>query len=85
MRIRLTPLNIVTAILIASVGYLLINRDDSGWRILGSIPLIVLAVLSFISDMLFRRFFPSLKRIWIIELGFIIFVGALIMLIQFLK
>ena len=79
---RLTPLNIVSALLLTSVAYLQINADSSGWRLLGSVPLLVLAILSFISDLLFRRFLVNLKRIWIIEGVFIIFVLLLIIIIQ---
>lgn len=80
--IRLTPLNIVSAILLVCVGYLLINADQSGWRLLGSIPLMAFALVSFISDLLFRKFLIDLKRIWIIEILFIIFVAVLIIVIQ---
>ena len=80
MKLRLTPLNIVSAILLVTVGYLIINADPTGWRLLGSIPLLILALLSFISDLIFRRFLSDIKRIWIIELLFIIFVAILIIL-----
>lgn len=79
---RLTPLNIVSAILITSVAYLQINADASGWRLLGSVPLLILTAICFVSDLLFRRFLVKLKRIWIIESVFIIFVLLLIIIIQ---
>jgi hypothetical protein len=80
MKFRLTPLNIVSAIMLVTVGYLLLNADPNGWRLLGSVPILVLALISFIADLIFRRFLLDIKRIWIIELLFIIFVAILIIL-----
>lgn len=82
MKIRLTPLNVISSILLVAVGWLFIFADETGWRKLGAIPLIVLWILSFISDIIFRRYLKDLKRIWIVELVFIIFVTILILIIQ---
>lgn len=82
MKLRLTPLNILSSILVVSIAYLLLFPDENGWRKLGSIPLIGLFLMSFISDMVFRALVKDLKRIWIIELVFIIFVAVLILIIQ---
>jgi len=82
LKLRLTPLNILTSALIVSIIYLLIYRDAEGWRVLGTIPLILLTVLSFVTDLIFRRFVNDIKRIWIIELVFIIFATILMLLIQ---
>ena len=85
MKLRLTPLNLLTSALIVSIIYLLIYKDAEGWRVLGTIPLIFLALLSFIADLIFRRFVKEIKRIWIIEVVFIIFATILMLLIQGLK
>ena len=85
MKLRLTPLNILTSALIVSIIYLLIYRDDEGWRVLGTVPLMFLALLSFLTDLIFRKFIKDIKRIWIIELVFIIFATILMLLIQGLK
>lgn len=82
MKLRLTPLNILTSLLIVSIAYLLLFPDDNGFRKLGSIPLIILLILSFITDQVFRRYIPDLKRIWLIELLFLIFVAVLMILIK---
>ncbi|HCN82042.1 MAG TPA: hypothetical protein DIT07_00245 [Sphingobacteriaceae bacterium] len=82
MKIRLTPLNVISSILLVAVAWLYIFADDTGWRRLGAIPLIVLWILSFIADIVFRRYLKDLKRIWIVELVFIIFVAILILIIQ---
>ncbi len=82
MTLRFTPLNIISSVLLVSIAYLLIYPDENGWRQLGSIPLVILFVLSFISDLIFRRLIQDLKRIWLFELLFIIFVAILIALIR---
>jgi lysylphosphatidylglycerol synthetase-like protein (DUF2156 family) len=80
--VRLTPLNILTSITLVSIAYLLLNRDGEGWRVLGTVSLFVLAALSFITDLIFRKFIKDLKRIWIIEVVFIIFAAVVMMIIQ---
>lgn len=82
MKLRLTPLNMLTSALLVSVVYLLVFRDSEGWRVLGSISLVALAAISFLTDLIFRRFVKDLKRIWIIELLFIIFAAVLMVLLQ---
>ena len=82
MNLRLTPLNIISSVLLVSIAYLLIFPDENGWRQLGTIPLLVMFVISFISDLIFRRLLQDIKRIWLIEILFIIFVVILIILIQ---
>jgi len=82
LKLRLTPLNILTSILLVSVFYLFIGKDDNGWRVLGSISLILLAFLSFFTDLIFRRFVKDLKRIWIIEIVIIIFAAISMALLQ---
>jgi quinol-cytochrome oxidoreductase complex cytochrome b subunit len=82
MNVRLTPLNIVSSVLIVSIAYLLFFPDENGWRYMGVIPLVVMLVVSFISDILFRRLLVNLKRIWLFELLFLIFVVILILLIK---
>ncbi len=82
MKLRLTPLNILTSLLLVGIAYLLLFPDENGFRELGSIPLIILLILSFITDQVFRRYIPELKRIWLIELLFLIFVAVLTILIK---
>lgn len=79
---RLTPLNIISAALLVISACLLINDDLGSWRLLGTIPILVLFVLSFISDLVFRNLLSDIKRIWLFELVFIIFVAVLIVLIR---
>lgn len=81
-RIRLTPLNLLAALLITGLAYLWIFADKEGWRLLGSIPLMILLILCLLSDIFFRFYLKDLKRIWIVEGLFIIFVLLMIYLIQ---
>lgn len=82
MNLRLTPLNIVSAILITGIAWLLIFTDENGWRQLGTIPLLIMFLLSSVTDLIFRRLIVDLKRIWLFELLFIIFVAMLIILFK---
>lgn len=82
MKLRLTPLNILSSVLLVSLAYLLLFPDNNGWRYLGSVPLVVLLLISLISDLLFRRLIVDLKRIWLFELLFLIFVVVLMVLIR---
>lgn len=82
MKLRLTPLNIVSSLLLVSIAYLLFFPDENEFRELGIIQLIILLILCFITDQVFRRFVPQLKRIWLIQLLFLIFVIVLMILIK---
>lgn len=82
MNLRLTPLNIISSILLVSIAYLFIYPDQNGLRQLGIGPLIIFFILSTISDLIFRRLVQNLKRIWLFELLFLIFVIILIVLIR---
>jgi drug/metabolite transporter (DMT)-like permease len=82
MKLRLTPLNLVSSFVLVSIGYQLFFPDENKFRELGSIRLIILLILSFIADQVFRRYIPQLKRIWLIEVLFLIFVAVLMTLIK---
>jgi len=82
MKMRLTPLNITSSVLLVSLAYLLVFPAETGWPYLGAIALAMLLVISSISDLLFRRLIGDIKRIWLIELLFLIFVVILILLIK---
>ena len=82
MNLRLTPLNLVSAILLTGVAWLLIFSDENGWRQLGTIPLLIMFFLSSFTDLVFRHLIVDLKRIWLFELLFIIFVAMLIILFK---
>lgn len=82
MNLRLTPLNIVSALLVTGIAWLLIYADENGWRELGTVPLFIMFLLSSITDLVFRRLVVDLKRIWLFELLFLIFVAIFIVLFK---
>jgi hypothetical protein len=82
MNLRLTPLNIVVALLIVSAIYLPTIPVLKGMPELGRIPLFIMIILCLITDQVFRRYIPKLKCIWLIEFLFLIFVAILIALIN---
>lgn len=82
MKLRLTPLNIVSSIFLINIAEILLSTDKLGFSGLNITSLIVLFVLSFISDQVFRRLIPEQKRIWLFELVFLIFVLVLMTLIR---
>lgn len=82
MNLRLTPLNIFSALLITGIAWLLIYADENGLLELGTVPLFIMFLLSSITDLVFRRLVVDLKRIWLFELLFLIFVAILIVLFK---
>lgn len=82
MNVRLTPLNIVSALLLTGIAWLLIYSDENGWRELGTIPLFIMFLISSVTDLIFRRLAVDLKRIWLFELLFLIFVAIFIVLFK---
>lgn len=88
MKLRLTPLNLVTsaAMLFLAMAWL----QDTPLGKMGSIMMssllkIVLAcmiLVSIITDLIFRSLFKSLKRVWMVELIFISLTVTLFLLLQ---
>lgn len=82
MKIRLTPLNIASAVLLVILIYPLIDGQALLAGQLSKTLLLVLVLLCIVSDILFRGFLRDLKRIWIIEVLFIIFAAILLLIIH---
>ncbi|MGK9124865.1 hypothetical protein M1D52_12105 [Olivibacter sp. SA151] len=77
--LRLTPLNIVCALL-AVWGVWSVIVDQLAWkRIALGILLIVILI---IADQFFRLFFQRIRRIWLVEMGFVVFTILVIWLIE---
>lgn len=79
MKVKLTPLNIITALCLVGCVMLLfdnsadvgpVNRAFNGLWI--GICLLG-AFISFLSDMIFRKFIPVLRNLWVIECAFVVF------------
>ncbi len=87
MRFRLTPLNIVTALGLATLAFFVVQPPQTvkGLPNLTSFYLLILGCLvliTFVTDMIFRFTLKDLKKIWIVELVFIVLTAVLILLLQ---
>ena len=85
MKIRITPLNIVSAIGLGLVAVNLVSEKSTAPRqvdMSGFYLLILgcLILVTFITDMIFRFTLKDIKRIWVVEVIFI-FIAAILMLI----
>ncbi|RZL14387.1 MAG: hypothetical protein EOO89_16165 [Pedobacter sp.] len=86
MKVKLTPLNIVSSIcLVASVMLFTTKTSPRPHHVDITAMLAWLSLLSalifFISDLIFRRFILSLKKLWIVEGVLVIFIAVLILII----
>ncbi|ETZ23307.1 hypothetical protein N824_17750 [Pedobacter sp. V48] len=88
MKVKLTPLNIVSAICLVIAIMLLINKKEEGNPKYVDITGILIgfsfltAIVAFISDQIFRRFILNLKKLWVVEGVLIIFIIILIFIIK---
>lgn len=87
MKLRITPLNIVQAIAVAAMIYLIFVHNKVGRSEEISISfyfliLICLIFVTIITDILFRIILKNTKRIWIIESIFIVITIILMVILQ---
>lgn len=87
MKLRVTPLNIVGAIGLGLVVVSLLSEKSTAPRQInfsGFYLLILgcLVVVTFITDLIFRFTLKNIKRIWMIELLFIIIAAILMLILQ---
>lgn len=88
MKVKLTPLNIVSAVFLVIAVLLLTEKKGAphpGAIDISKILIIfsfLISVIAFISDQIFRRFIPELKKLWIIEGTVILFTILLIFIIK---
>ncbi|TAF44201.1 MAG: hypothetical protein EAZ51_09080 [Sphingobacteriales bacterium] len=82
--INLTPLSLIIAASITYAFYCLL-----GYEIIGGISIyasfgycLVLAFVLFLSDLLFRKFIPHKKKLWITETSFILLIFTLIIIFK---
>jgi len=88
MKLRITPLNFASAFFlfvavyswvygIKVAGSKLINLGNAiGW-----IFLLFAFVVSFM-DLMFRNFFPEIKKLWIVELSFITLAAVIFLIVK---
>jgi len=86
MRLRITPLNIVTSIAFGLLMVSIFQTKTAGqhFDMSGFYKLILgcLIAVTFITDLIFRFSLKDLKRIWIIESVFIVITLILMIIIQ---
>ncbi|MDQ0640607.1 cytochrome c oxidase subunit IV [Pedobacter sp. W3I1] len=87
MSLRITPLNIVSAIGLGLVTVSLLSDKATAPRqvnMSGFYLLILgcLILVTFITDLVFRFTLKDIKRIWVIELIFIIIAAVLMLILQ---
>jgi hypothetical protein len=88
MKFRITPLNMATAAFIVLAVDIWINGaklSGGKYEHFGSaiswIFLLFAAAVSFL-DLTFRNFFPETKKLWIVELSFIVLAAVLYILVS---
>ena len=88
MKLRITPLNFATAFfLIIAVYSWIYGVKISGTNFkgmsatIGWIFLLFAVVVSFM-DIMFRNFFPEIKKLWIVELSFITLAAIIFLLVK---
>ena len=81
---RITPLNIVSAILLVMAALPFLGNSAKSGSTISFYYYMLMVVLCVISDLLFRSALKNVKRIWIVELSFIIFVAVLLVLFNYL-
>lgn len=87
-KLRITPLNFVSALfLVIAVYSWIYGVKISGYQFkhmgatIGWIFLLFTIVVSFM-DVMFRNFFPETKKIWIVELSFITLAAIIFLLVR---
>lgn len=87
-KIRLTPLNIITALSLTLGVVVLFQKQamispvEQSMKGLWMAICLLAAVISFLSDQIFRKFIPLLRNIWVIECAFIVFTIVLVFLFK---
>ncbi len=87
MKLRITPLNIVGAIGLGFVVVSLFSEKSIAPRQInfnGFYLLILgcLVVVTFVTDLIFRFTLKDIKRIWIVEMLFIVIAAILMLILQ---
>jgi len=85
--LKLTPLNIITSGCLVMGVYLLISPaqkmpvQNEMNRLITGLSFLA-AIIAFISDLIFRKFIPLLRNLWVVECAFIVFTIALTVILK---
>lgn len=87
-KLRLTPLNIVTALGLITLALSFFEYNSNGsYVVISMAPLYrmilgSLVLVSIVTDFIFRFLFKDLKRIWLVEMVFIALTIIIFLLLQ---
>jgi hypothetical protein len=88
LKAKLTPLNIITALCLVAALLLVFNQSgvvspvNQAFKGLWIGISLLGAVISFLSDMIFRKFIPLLRNLWIIECAFVVFTLVFVFILK---
>ncbi|MFN0257027.1 hypothetical protein [Pedobacter ureilyticus] len=88
MKVKLTPLNIVSALSIMAVAGLIVdkswllapaNHERKGLFIAFGV---LVFFVSFLCDQIFRKFIPTLARLWLVQLMVVILAVVFVLVLK---
>lgn len=88
MKVKLTPLNIVSALSIMAVVGLIVNKNwllaPANQEFKGLFIALGLLVffVSFLCDQIFRKFIPTLARLWLMQLMVVILAIVFVLVLK---
>lgn len=88
MKFKITPLNIISSTAIIIAVLLLFNQLNffeyqlPAMKILFVVLFVIIAVVAFVSDLIFRKMIPSLKRLWLVEVSLITLTAVMMIVIK---
>ena len=84
-RLKLTPLSLMIAVCVTYSAYLMLGLETQTRGIGNGAKIaytLALAIILFLTDLIFRRFIESKKWIWLIEGSFILIIVVLMIIFQ---
>jgi hypothetical protein len=88
MKFKITPLNIATAFFLFAAVYIFIYgiqiNQSKTLHLSGAIGgvFLLFALVVFVIDMMLRNLFPQTKKLWIIELSFVVLTTVIYLLVK---
>ncbi|WAC40656.1 hypothetical protein [Pedobacter sp. SL55] len=88
MKVKLTPLNIVSALSIMAVVGLVVNKNwllapaNQGFKGLFIALGLLVFFVSFLCDQIFRKFIPTLARLWLMQLMVVILAVVFVLVLK---
>ncbi len=84
--IRVTPLNIITAMSLVAAGFFVLKgfEDKLSQNFNGLFLVLSLfaAVASFVCDLIFRKLVPALNNLWIVQISFLVLTVVMILILK---